>query len=247
MFLRKLAVRIISKKYENERINIISRLTSTKKSDLKSFLKESELLDVLNHIRNQYVKYTNHEISRRDYLYTRFSGSMLFPCTTLYALLRALKPKTVIETGGTPGKSSAAILSVLNKNGDGLLYTFDLPPEITTKKIDSTKAHESRPDLIEPYWAVPQYLRKKHKYVNGDTKKTLLKYLKKIKKIDIFIHDSFHSYEHMCFEFKTAWPFIRSGGLLMSDDVFCHNAFQDFAKSVGRKAYYIGNYGILKK
>lgn len=237
---------MINRRYENDRKGILSGLTGFKRNEIKYFTTEKELLSVLEYIRNQYVRYTNHEKSDRDFLYTRRNGSMLFPCITLYCLVRAAKPEIIVETGGTPGKSSAAILAAIRKNSKGLLYTFDLPPKIAAQ-IGSTEIHKKRPESTKPYWAVPINFRGKHIYIYGDTKKTLKKHLEKIGKIDIFIHDSCHTYAHMYFEYEAAWPFIKSGGFLVSDDIFGNTAFQDFAKLKGKKWFSIANYGVMKK
>lgn len=57
--------------------------------------------------------------------------------------------------------------------------------------------------------------------------------LREVGIIDFFVHDSLHEYGHMTFEYGEAWPRIRGGGLLFSDDVNCNTAFQDFCAKVG--------------
>jgi hypothetical protein len=51
--------------------------------------------------------------------------------------------------------------------------------------------------------------------------------------IDIFIHDSEHSYENMMFEYITAWHYLKEGGILLSDDTNLNKAFSDFSARVG--------------
>ena len=51
--------------------------------------------------------------------------------------------------------------------------------------------------------------------------------------VDLFLHDSDHSYDNMLFEFECVWPFIRPGGVLASDDAIGHDALLDFCDSVG--------------
>src|SRR5207247_4960247 len=46
--------------------------------------------------------------------------------------------------------------------------------------------------------------------------------------IDMFLHDSSHSYRHMLWEFRQFWPRLRDGGLLMSHDVQMNAAFPGF-------------------
>jgi len=47
---------------------------------------------------------------------------------------------------------------------------------------------------------------------------------------DCFIHDSLHTYEHMIWEFRTVWPYLKLGGLFLSHDVGANDAFLDFMK-----------------
>jgi hypothetical protein len=46
--------------------------------------------------------------------------------------------------------------------------------------------------------------------------------------VDIFLHDSLHTYRNMRFEYQTVWPHLREGGVLLSDDVAMNRAFGDF-------------------
>jgi len=45
--------------------------------------------------------------------------------------------------------------------------------------------------------------------------------------IDMFLHDSSHSYRHMLWEFRQFWPRLRDGGLLVSHDVQMNAAFPE--------------------
>jgi predicted O-methyltransferase YrrM len=49
------------------------------------------------------------------------------------------------------------------------------------------------------------------------------------------MHDSEHSYECMRFEFERAWPALRPGGVLVSDDVNSNDAFFEFAAAQRRE------------
>jgi len=46
------------------------------------------------------------------------------------------------------------------------------------------------------------------------------------------IHDSLHTYEHMLWEFRQAYPHLPAGGLLFSDDAKWNSAFPEFAFEV---------------
>ena len=75
-----------------------------------------------------------------------------------------------------------------------------------------------------------------------------------MKNIDIFLHDSLHTYKNMLFEYNTSWPFIKKNGFLISDDISENNAFLDFYSIVnGSPILMTGNQdkeiflGIIRK
>ncbi len=47
--------------------------------------------------------------------------------------------------------------------------------------------------------------------------------------IDVFAHDSHHTGPTMRMEFAAAWPRVRPGGVLLSDDVHENAAFAELA------------------
>ena len=71
--------------------------------------------------------------------------------------------------------------------------------------------------------------------------------LKKLDEIDIFLHDSEHSYQNMLWEFQTAWTYLKAGGLLLSHNIDTNDTFSDFRKGHGVVGYSLGNMGGLVK
>ncbi len=67
----------------------------------------------------------------------------------------------------------------------------------------------------------------------GDTRELLPPLLERLGTVDLFIHDSLHTYDHMMFEFECAWPHIRPGGFLIADDALWNKSFDEFARHVG--------------
>lgn len=132
----------------------------------------------------------------------------------LYLICRILKPEKVVETGVAYGRSSTLILQALHDNNFGNLYSIDY----------SFRPWESKKMLGS---MIPDYLRNRWKLVYGMSKKKLKPLLNSLGKIDIFIHDSAHTYENMMFEFSTSWPHINKNGFLISDDL--NTAFNDFS------------------
>jgi Methyltransferase domain len=154
----------------------------------------------------------------------------------LYVICRALKPEVVIETGVASGMSSAYILKALDDNAKGRLYSIDLPNADSEELLG--KVLTTLPDGRESGWLVPPWLRGRWTLKIGKSSDILPDIMKEIDKVDIFLHDSEHSFENMMFEFQTVWPKLKSGGLILSDDVdipVTKGAFYAFARSIHQK------------
>lgn len=159
------------------------------------------------------------------------SGMPMHP-VIYYALVRLLKPSIILETGVCDGLSSRFLLLAMERNGHGVLHSIDLP----NQDVDLGHGARQRDVLSADRrtgWLVPDTLRARWHLHLGDAKELLPELLQKIEKIDIFIHDSLHTYTHMLLEYRTAWPYIRPGGLLLSDDTDWNSAFEDFARECG--------------
>jgi len=82
----------------------------------------------------------------------------------------------------------------------------------------------------------------------GESREILPQLLARLGRVDMFIHDSDHSYAHMKFEFEQSYPYIRPGGLFLSDDANFNSAFDKYIKTVRPDmARVIRNIGILQK
>ncbi|MFQ6054569.1 MAG: class I SAM-dependent methyltransferase [Methanosarcinales archaeon] len=242
---------IENRKHEKNRINTIQEITGVDVSTIKKYISEiKNNSDFIETLRAEYRKNCIYKPSKRDFMYSESSGSMFFPYVTLYVLTRILKPEIIVETGGTPGKSSAFILQAMAKNKNGKLYTIDLPPSksLPPNKLDVNKTHEYLPEGKDSGWLVPDNLKDRYNLIKGPSSVHLKPLLDSLEKIDIFIHDSDHSYENMIWEFRTAWPYIKKSGLLLSDDIKANNAFLDFCGEVEAKLIVkIANYGVIVK
>jgi len=134
-----------------------------------------------------------------------------------YMACRALKPRTVVETGVCYGVTSSYLLQGLKENGSGSLHSIDLPP--LGKKGD---------DYVG--WLVPNELREGWKLHRGTSRRLLRSLLGELGQIDLFVHDSLHTDANMKMEFAAAWPALRAGGVLISDDVEGNRAFLEMAQ-----------------
>lgn len=153
----------------------------------------------------------------------------------LYALLRTLRPETVVETGVCNGVSTAFLLLALERNGAGTLHSIDLP-EYADPATDADAFWEGKGGAVvplgkEPGWMIPAGLRDRWELSIGRSQDALPPLLARLGVIDVFMHDSEHSYECMAFEFEHAFRALRPGGALVADDVNANDAFGEFARA----------------
>jgi hypothetical protein len=150
----------------------------------------------------------------------------------LFALVRALRPEYVIETGIATGVSTSFICAALIENGTGNLYSIDLPPEMTAGVIH---ADGSRSPSRGPGWAVPKTITAamgdRHKIILEDVTTALPTLLARLPRVDIFLHDDLHTPDHMYWEYDLVWPRLSAGGALVSDDI--NFGWLRFCRSIG--------------
>jgi len=103
------------------------------------------------------------------------------------------------------------------------------------------------PQNKEIGWLVPKILRDRWTLILGKVEEKLPKLLEELGNIDVFYHDSLHTYEHMMFEYKLAWGKLNKGGLLISDNIDLNNAFKDFCKEVKASWIDLANVGFALK
>lgn len=172
----------------------------------------------------------------------------------LYLLVRRYRPKVFVETGVSRGASSAYILAAMEENGFGHLYSIDLPPPDAAVNVAPTeKGNVHR--LSDGQWfepqgigdLVPDQYKNRWSLILGDAKVELPKLLDKLGDIDVFFHDSLHTYEHMMFEFEASWPHLRPGGLLLSHDVIWNKAWREFARRVGVRPPIYHSLSVIHK
>jgi Methyltransferase domain len=132
-------------------------------------------------------------------------------CDYLYRMIRRYRPRVAVETGVFLGRSSTAILAAMHRNGVGHLISMDLPVAMTARETGTL---------------VPPELKDRWELRFGDSHALLPEVL--AGGVDFFFHDSDHTYELQTFEYETAWPALRPGGVLGSDDTNRSNAWAAF-------------------
>jgi predicted O-methyltransferase YrrM len=170
----------------------------------------------------------------------------------LYALVRKLRPRVAVETGVCNGFSTAFLLLALERNEAGELHSIDLPEVVGADYRPGTfwegKQGAAIPPGKEPGWMIPAQLRECWSLTIGRSQDELPQLLDRLGEIDLFVHDSEHSYECMDFEFRTAWPALREGGALVADDWNWNDAFAELARDVDRTPITLGKkLALLRK
>jgi len=207
----------------------LAAATGVATRDIRRFLDEpSETPRFLEHLQNNGGTFQATSISSAD-LYAK-------KVLLQYAAIRALRPELVVETGVANGVSSSYLLLALRHNGKGMLHSIEVG--------DSSYL----PPGCSPGWIVPDELRGRWTLHLSDARDLLPELLRQLGELDVFIHDSLHTDEHMHFEFAQAYPHLRDGGLLIADDASWNRAFPDFVQQVGAPmAQILHGVGFLRK
>lgn len=130
-----------------------------------------------------------------------------------YSIIRKFKPKIVIETGVANGYSTRIILSALNRNKQGRRISVEVKKDVGLLLSGMDKSR----------WTL----------VVDKPRRNLRRAINSVKRVDVFIHDSDHTYKNMMFEFETVYDKMSERGFIMSDDVNWNAAFMRFSKRTG--------------
>jgi hypothetical protein len=127
-----------------------------------------------------------------------------------YALVRAAQPDHVVETGTHLGLGSSAIAAALLRNGHGRLTTIDVDPDAGY--------------LIGEPWA---------SVIDRRTGSSI-EVLAGMRDVDMFLHDSLHTYDYETAELAAVEPNLRADAIILSDNAHDSSALSDWAERTGR-------------
>jgi len=188
----------------------IATLTDAASSDLQRFrreLRESDLPDTLLN-RGAGLAFTK-ELPQ---------GALL------YLVVRAARPRVVIETGVRPGYSTAWILAALEANGGGLLTSLGPGP---------TAGRPSGVRDVGVGQFVPPHLRSRWTLALGNTEERLREILGSAHEVDLFFYDNGPSAARARFELHAAWEVLSDRGILLAHHVDANAAWPDFCQLQG--------------
>jgi hypothetical protein len=134
-----------------------------------------------------------------------------------YAVCRHIAPDTVLETGVANGHSTFFFLQAMKKNGKGSLHSVDIADNVGRLLTEEERAGWSLHILTAPQ------------------RRSFTKVVDSISPIDMFVHDSDHTYGWQIFEYEAAQAALSPKGILLSDDIDHNLSFYDFCGKLRKK------------
>ncbi|MCI4362037.1 MAG: class I SAM-dependent methyltransferase [Thermoplasmata archaeon] len=152
----------------------------------------------------------------------------------LFALVRLLRPRHVVEVGVSSGVSSAYLLQGLNRNRRGTLHSVDLPSFPRPRRTGARRggASWSLPPGRSSGWAVPLALRGRWDLRLGDKRTVLPLLIEELPGIDLFVYDVPHDDSGSWREFQRLDPLLNSGSVAIAD----HGPTAGLCAALGRWA-----------
>jgi predicted O-methyltransferase YrrM len=203
-----------------ERIGLLSRLFCREADEIRSYVDEAEAIAIEEH--DDVLPGKGSAIGNPMGTTDRI---------TLYAAVRIYKPQVALETGSAAGASATYMLSAMEMNGHGSLYSID-------------SAH----DLTHIGCLVPDTVRSRLNLRCGNSLMLIPEIAGEAGAIDFFLHDSLHTYAHMTAEYELFYRHLaKSGGVICSHDILMSNAWGHFIKRHRLKSWgTLKNLGICR-
>jgi hypothetical protein len=136
----------------------------------------------------------------------------------MWCLVRHTVPEVVVETGVGRGVTTRVILEAMARDGRGHLWSIDLPPLLERDLAAETAA------IVTPRQADRWTLAR------GSSRVRLGHLLRRVGRVDVFLHDSFHTERNLLFEWETVLPLLGASGFLVADDVHSNDGLASFRR-----------------
>jgi len=137
----------------------------------------------------------------------------------LYALVRLLRPRHVVEVGVSSGVSSAYMLEALERVGRGTLHSVDLP-KLETRTLSRGRSRYpswALPPGRSSGWAVPLPLRGRWDLRLGDKRRVVPLLVEEEFPVDMFVYDVPHVESEAAREFATIDRRFHNGSVAIAD------------------------------
>jgi len=142
----------------------------------------------------------------------------------LYLLVRAARPRRIVETGVRPGYSTAWMLAALDANGAGDLTS--LGPGPTAGRGAGVR------DVSVGQFVAPA-LRGRWTLALGNTEERLREILQDSRGVDLFFYDNGPGVTRARFELRAAWEALSERGILLAHHIEANPAWSDFCRLQG--------------
>ncbi|HEX2073636.1 MAG TPA: class I SAM-dependent methyltransferase [Geodermatophilus sp.] len=183
----------------------VANLTGEPVERIREFVREAgEDADLRDHVRQATLRSSRRGLADPTVRFGRRLG--------WYALVRALRPERVIETGTDKGLGSVVLASALLRNGQGRLTTIDVNPE-------------------SGYLIGGRYAEVVDRVV-GDSLSAIRE---ESEPVGVFLHDSLHTPEYETAEFRAVEPRLTERSVVLSDNSHMSDALSRWAEATGRR------------
>lgn len=169
----------------------------------------------------------------------------------LYWLIRRLRPRTIVETGVCNGFSAGiSVLALAKNDDDGGLHAVGRAEIFDSNDPEWTESNRVFGEVVVGGqtlgWMIPNAYRHWADIYEGNAEDLLPELVDQLDSIDLFFHDSDHSYDHMMFEFQQAKRKAAPGGIIVADNIAWNSSLWDFADQYGLPAYnFRGSIGVV--
>lgn len=186
----------------------VAGVTSLPVHDVRGFISELiEDQELADHIRRYTMISPRRRLADEDVRWHRHLG--------WYALVRALRPLHIVETGTDKGRGALVLASAIRRNNYGRVTTIDNDPRSGY--------------LIQPPYdsVITRTIGDSLDVIRGLEQS-----------VDLFIHDSLHTREHEAAEYDAVAPKLREGSAVISDNAHGLDVLAKWAEDNGRSFSY---------
>lgn len=179
----------------------VAAVTNVPVGVIREYMRElEEDRELRRHVESAVVASDRRGLADREVRFGRRAG--------WYALVRALRPDHVLETGTDKGLGTCVLAAAVLRNGSGYVTTIDTNPDsgylITGRYGDATNRVIG--DSVNAIGAINE-------------------------PVDFFLHDSLHTFEHESAELQAVAPRLSKRAVVLSDNAHATDALLRWAEA----------------